>query len=60
MINWNDYHVRVRKGIAGIGRANPDIVRGYRTLGDAGKAKASQTPQDASDSAAERKTRSFM
>ena len=37
MINWNDYHDRVRKGIAEIGRANPDIVRGYRTLGDAGK-----------------------
>jgi AhpD family alkylhydroperoxidase len=37
MINWNDYHDRVRKGIAKIGRANPDIVRGYRALGDAGK-----------------------
>jgi AhpD family alkylhydroperoxidase len=37
MINWNDYHDRVRKGIAGIGRANPDIVRGYRTLSEAGK-----------------------
>jgi AhpD family alkylhydroperoxidase len=37
MINWNDYHDRVRKGIAEIGRANPDIVRGYRTLGEAGK-----------------------
>ena len=37
MINWNDYHDQVRKGIAEIGRANPDIVRGYRTLGEAGK-----------------------
>jgi AhpD family alkylhydroperoxidase len=37
MINWNDYHDRVRKGIAEIGRANPDSVRGYRTLGEAGK-----------------------
>ena len=37
MINWNDYHDRVREGIAGIGRANPDIIRGYRTVGDAGK-----------------------
>ena len=37
MIDWNDYHEFVRKGIAGIGRANPDIVRGYRMLGDAGK-----------------------
>ena len=37
MINWNDYHDQVRKGIAEIGRANPDLVRGYRTLGEAGK-----------------------
>jgi AhpD family alkylhydroperoxidase len=37
MINWNDYHDRVRKGIADIGRANPDVIRGYRTLGDAGR-----------------------
>jgi AhpD family alkylhydroperoxidase len=37
MINWNEYHDRVRKGIAEIGRANPDIVRGYRMLGEAGK-----------------------
>jgi AhpD family alkylhydroperoxidase len=37
MINWNDYHERVRKGIAEIGRANPDVVRGYRALGEAGK-----------------------
>ena len=37
MINWNDYHDRVRKGIAEIGRANPDIIRGYRMLGEAGK-----------------------
>ena len=32
-----DYHDRVRKGIAEIGRANPDIIRGYRMLGDAGR-----------------------
>ena len=37
MINWNDYHDRVRKRIAEIGRASPEIVRGYRTLGEAGK-----------------------
>jgi AhpD family alkylhydroperoxidase len=35
--NWNNYHDRVRNGIAGIGRANPDLLRGYRTLGEAGK-----------------------
>ncbi len=37
MIEWNAYHDQVRKGIAEIGRANPEIVRGYRMLGDAGK-----------------------
>ena len=37
MINWNDDHERVRKGITEIGCLNPDIVRGYRMLGDAGK-----------------------
>jgi AhpD family alkylhydroperoxidase len=37
MIDWNAYHAQVRKGIAEIGRANPDIVRGYRTIGEAGK-----------------------
>ena len=37
MIDWNKYHDQVRQGIAEIGRANPDIVRGYRMLSDAGK-----------------------
>lgn len=37
MIDWNKYHDQVRKGIAEIGRANPDIVRGYRTISNAGK-----------------------
>ena len=37
MINWNDYHDRVRSGIAEIGRRNTDVVRGYRLLGEAGK-----------------------
>jgi AhpD family alkylhydroperoxidase len=37
MIDWNEYHTQVLSGIAEIGRANVDIVRGYRTLSDAGK-----------------------
>lgn len=37
MIEWDQYHDQVRKGIAEIGRANPDIVRGYRLLGEAGR-----------------------
>jgi AhpD family alkylhydroperoxidase len=37
MIDWNEYHTQVQQGIAEIGRANPDIVRGYRTLTESGK-----------------------
>lgn len=37
MIDWNEYHDQVRKGIAEIGRATPELVRGYRLLGEAGK-----------------------
>lgn len=37
MIDWNDYHSQVLHTIAEIGRTSPDIVRGYRTLTDAGK-----------------------
>ncbi len=37
IIDWNEYHAQVRQGIAEIGRASPDIVRGYRTIGEAGK-----------------------
>jgi AhpD family alkylhydroperoxidase len=36
MIDWNEYHAQVLKTIAEIGRTSPDIVRGYRTLSDAG------------------------
>lgn len=37
MIDWNDYHEQVVRTIAEIGRTSPDIVRGYRTLTEAGK-----------------------
>ena len=37
MINQDHYHDCVRKGIAGIGRANPGMMPGCRSLGDAGK-----------------------
>lgn len=37
MIDWNAYHTQVLHTIAEIGRTSPDIVRGYRTLGDAGQ-----------------------
>ncbi len=37
MIDWNEYHAQILTTIAEIGRTSPDIVRGYRTLSDAGK-----------------------
>ena len=37
MIDWNDYHAQVIKRIGEIGQASPDIVRGYRTISEAGK-----------------------
>ncbi len=36
MLDWNEYHRQVQEGIAEIGRANPDTVRGYRGLSEAG------------------------
>ena len=37
MIDWNEYHSQVLKGIAEVGRASPEIIRGYRAIGEAGK-----------------------
>jgi AhpD family alkylhydroperoxidase len=37
MIDWNEYHAQIQKTIGEIGRTSPDIVRGYRMIGDAGK-----------------------
>lgn len=36
MIDWNDYHAQLQKRIAEIGRTSPDIVRGYRSISNAG------------------------
>ena len=36
MLDWNEYHKQVLATIGEIGRMSPDIVRGYRTLSDAG------------------------
>ena len=37
MIDWNQYHAQIQKTTAEIGRTSPDIVRGYRQMGDAAK-----------------------
>lgn len=36
MLDWNDYQKQVLSNVARIGRANPEIVKGYRGLSDAG------------------------
>jgi AhpD family alkylhydroperoxidase len=35
MLDWNDYRKKVLSGVAQIARMGPDIVKGYRALGDA-------------------------
>jgi AhpD family alkylhydroperoxidase len=37
MLNWNEYMAELAARIGEIGRTSPEIVRGYRTLGDAGE-----------------------
>jgi AhpD family alkylhydroperoxidase len=36
MLDWNEYQKQVLSHVAGIGKVNPEIVRGYRGLSDAG------------------------
>ena len=36
MLDWNAYQQQLVANIAQIGKINPDIVRGYRELSDAG------------------------
>jgi AhpD family alkylhydroperoxidase len=37
MLNWNEYKRQIATHLAQIGRISPDLVRGYRTLSDAGQ-----------------------
>jgi AhpD family alkylhydroperoxidase len=37
MLNWEEYLHELMARIGEIGRASPDIVRGYRTLSDTGQ-----------------------
>src|ERR1700691_6687137 len=36
MLDWNDYQKQLATTIADIARTSPDILRGYRTLSEAG------------------------
>jgi AhpD family alkylhydroperoxidase len=38
MLNWNEYQKQVATNTAQIGRANREIIKGYRGLSDAGNA----------------------
>jgi len=40
MLDWNEYQKQLATTIGEIGRASPDIIRGYRTLSDAGSKTA--------------------
>lgn len=37
MLDWNEYQKELTGRIATIGKVSPDIVRGYRTLAEAGQ-----------------------
>src|SRR3974390_3525982 len=37
MLNWNEYKQQIGAQVAQIGKASPDVVRGYRVLSDAGQ-----------------------
>jgi AhpD family alkylhydroperoxidase len=37
MLDWNAYRQQLVAGVGGLGRLNPDIVRGYTTLSRAGQ-----------------------
>ncbi|MGA2477321.1 MAG: carboxymuconolactone decarboxylase family protein [Spirochaetia bacterium] len=45
MLDWNEYQKQLQTTIAEIGRISPEIVRGYRTLGDAGKSTNTLDPK---------------
>ena len=36
MLDWNEYQKQIQQRVAEIGKANHEIVKGYRTLSDAG------------------------
>lgn len=45
MLDWNEYHRQVLANIGEIGKISPDIVRGYRGIGDAGNKTAHLDPK---------------
>jgi AhpD family alkylhydroperoxidase len=37
MLNWNEYKQQIATHVGQMGKASPDLVRGYRMLSDAGQ-----------------------
>ena len=37
MLDWNTYRQQLVAGVGGLGKLNPDVVRGYTTLGRTGQ-----------------------
>jgi len=37
MLDWNEYRQQLVAGVGGLGKLNPDIVKGYTTLSRAGQ-----------------------
>jgi hypothetical protein len=37
MLDWNTYRQQLVAGVGGLGKLNPDIVKGYTTLSRAGQ-----------------------
>lgn len=36
MINWNEYRSQIQSTVGEIAKVSPDVIRGYRTISDAG------------------------
>jgi AhpD family alkylhydroperoxidase len=45
MLDWNEYQKQLGTAVADIARTSPDIVRGYRTLSEAGSKTAKLDPK---------------
>ncbi len=45
MLNWEEYRSQLLTTIGEIGRVSPDVIRGYRTISEAGNKTAKLDPK---------------
>jgi len=45
MLDWNEYLNQLRSTIGELGRVSPDVIRGYRTISDAGNKTGKLDPK---------------